>query len=313
LFNYALAPYRTHLIETEKIGLLKALYEKKLPGELDRLLLENPGLYYRLKAVFSEFDHQPDSSMYYYKKAEQIMVADPNIILRSKFYFRFGEFLDRHGLADEAVDRIKQSYELASQISYFDYMFIASGKLESLYAESKKYPEAYRYALLNKVLADSINSISKKEQLLMMEIDHETRQRDRFAEQEHIERLRRYSLQYTAITIGILTVFVILIMLGSLKVPEWIIRMLGFFSFIFLFEFIILLADHKIHEATHGEPWKVLIIKIFLIAILLPLHHSIEKRVITYLLNHKLLNLSDFSLVTNVWRKSGKRKKEEKQ
>ncbi len=313
LFNYEVALYRTHLIEAEKIGLLKELYQTQLPGELDRLVLENPGLFYRLKALFCELDHQPDSSMLYYKKAEQIMVANPNIILKSKFYFRFGEFLQRHGYADLAVERIKQSYDLASQVSYFDYMSIASGKLESLFAESKNFPEAYKYALLNKVLADSMNSNSKKDQLLMMEIDHETRQRERVAEQEHDEKLRRYSLQYTAITIGILTVFVILIMLGSLKVPEWIIRMLGFFSFIFLFEFIILLADNKIHDVTHGEPWKILIIKIFLIAILLPLHHGIEKRVITYLLNHKLLNLSDFSLVTNFWRKMRNKTKEKKQ
>ena len=101
-------------------------------------------------------------------------------------------------------------------------------------------------------------------------------------------------------TIGILTAFVILIMLGSMKVPEWIIRMLGFFSFIFLFEFIVLLADQEIHEITHGEPWKILLIKIFLIAILLPLHHAIEKKVITYLLNHKLLNISQSSLVRSL-------------
>jgi hypothetical protein len=112
-------------------------------------------------------------------------------------------------------------------------------------------------------------------------------------------------------TIGILTVFVILIMLGSLKVPEWIIRMLGFFSFIFLFEFIILLADQQIHEITHGEPWKVLLIKIFLIAILLPLHHGIEKRVIAYLLNHRLLDISRFSPVKQ-FREQVKKMREKK-
>jgi hypothetical protein len=155
-------------------------------------------------------------------------------------------------------------------------------------------------AVMNKVLNDSMNNMSRKDQLLIMEIDHETHQRDLAAEQEKQSTIRRHYLQYTAITIGILTVFVILIMLGSFKVSEWIIRTLGFFSFIFLFEFIILLADQQIHEITHGEPWKILLIKIFLIAILLPLHHSIEKRVITYLLNHKLLDISKFSLVKRV-------------
>jgi hypothetical protein len=158
---------------------------------------------------------------------------------------------------------------------------------------------------MNKVLSDSLNNISKKDQLLIMEIDHETRQRDIVAEQQKQSTIRRHYLQYSAITVGILTVFVILIMLGSFKVPEWIVKTTGFFSFIFLFEFIILLADQQIHELTHGEPWKVLLIKIGLIAILLPLHHSIEKKVITYLLNHRLLDISRVSIRRWVKRRTG--------
>ena len=107
-------------------------------------------------------------------------------------------------------------------------------------------------------------------------------------------------MQYTAIIISIISLFVILLMLGSLKVPEWIIRMLGFFSFIFLFEFIVLVADHTILEITHGEPWKILLIKIFLIAILLPIHHWIEKRVIAFLLNPRLVNIARYPLRTKL-------------
>jgi hypothetical protein len=184
-------------------------------------------------------------------------------------------------------------------------MLGAARQLEAIYASEGDYKNAYNYSVLNKVLNDSLNNLSKRDQLLIIEIDHETRERDLAAEHEKQSTVRRHYLQYTAITIGILTVFVILIMLGSLKVPEWIIRMLGFFSFIFLFEFVILLADNRIHEITHGEPWKVLLIKIFLIAILLPLHHSIEKKVIAYLLNHKLLDISKLSGMLKVRKKAG--------
>jgi hypothetical protein len=295
LFNYEIALIRTHYVEANKIALLYDLYHRRFPLELNRLTIENPALYLRLKAYFCEEKRKPDSALYYFVRAEKLLQSDRNIINQSNFYNRFGQFLLRHNMQEMAVEKFTRSFELAKSVNYLDYMLGAARQLESIYADKGDYKNAFNYAVMNKVLSDSMNNMSKKDQLLIMEIDHETRLRDLAAEQENKSTIRRHNLQYTAMTIGILMVFVILIMLGSLKVPEWIIRMLGFFSFIFLFEFIILLADHKIHDITHGEPWKVLLIKIFLIAILLPLHHGIEKRVITYLLNHKLLDISRFS------------------
>ncbi|MCX6304993.1 MAG: hypothetical protein NT040_08495 [Bacteroidetes bacterium] len=300
LLNFEIALIRTHYIEANKINQLHDLYYKKFPHELARLASENPALYFRLKAFFCEEGNVPDSALYYFNKAEKLLQSDRNIILQANFYSRFGQFLMRHGLKDKAIEKFSKSLELAKAASYIDYMIAAAKQLETIYAVKGDYKNAFNFSVLNKVLSDSINNMSKKDQLLIMEIDHETRQRDLVAEQEKQSTLRRHYLQYTAITIGILTVFIVLIMLGSLKVPEWIIRMLGFFSFIFLFEFIVLLADHKIEEITNGEPWKVLLIKIFLIAILLPLHHGIEKRVITYLLNHKLLDISRFSALVRI-------------
>jgi hypothetical protein len=296
LLQNELALIRTHYIEANQIKALFDFYHTEYPQELGRLSSENPALYFRLKAFFCEEGNSCDSALYFFNKAEEIIQHDPNKILQSNFYNRFGEFLLRQNQESGAIEKFTKSLELAGAANYFEYMLNAAKQLENICAGNGDYKNAYLYSTLNKVLNDSLNNMSKKDQMLIMEIDHESRQREIAAEQEKQSTTRRHYLQYSAITIGILTVFVILIMLGSLRVPEWIIRMLGFFSFIFLFEFIILIADHKIHEITHGEPWKVLLIKIFLIAILLPLHHSIEKKVITYLLNHKLLDISKVSL-----------------
>jgi len=89
--------------------------------------------------------------------------------------------------------------------------------------------------------------------------------------------------------------FILLMMLGSLTVPSWLIKVLGFFSFILFFEFIIMIADHKIYHITNNEPWKILLIKIGLIAFLLPFHHWIEKKVTQYLINNKILKMPKFS------------------
>jgi len=296
LLNYEIALIRTHLIEADKIGRLHDFYTRQFPGELERLASADPGLYYRLKAFFSENENLPDSAYYYFTKAEAIIHSDPNVILQSNFYNRFGQFFARRGLADKAIGKFSRSFELAQTASYFDYMLSASRQLGSLYAKKGDYKNAYHYALLTKVLSDSINNMSRQDQILVMEIDHEARQREHAAELDKQSTLRRHYLQYTAMLILIIGVFIILLMLGSLKVPEWIIKMLGFFSFIFLFEFIVLIADHRIQEITQGEPWKILLIKIVLIAILLPAHQWIEKRVVTFLLNPGLVNIYRYPL-----------------
>lgn len=86
------------------------------------------------------------------------------------------------------------------------------------------------------------------------------------------------------------------LMLGIFSVSHATIRILGFFAFIFLFGFIMLIADNQIHHWTHGEPWKVLAIKIGLISLLLPLHHWLEEKVIHYLTTKKLLNINKDTL-----------------
>jgi hypothetical protein len=91
------------------------------------------------------------------------------------------------------------------------------------------------------------------------------------------------------ITIAIATVFLFLVLLGIFQVSVSTIKIIGFFAFIFFFEFLILIADNQIHHMTHGEPLKVLAIKVVLIALLLPLHHWMEHRVVSYLTSRRLI------------------------
>jgi hypothetical protein len=49
------------------------------------------------------------------------------------------------------------------------------------------------------------------------------------------------------------------------------------------------LTDKQIAELTHDEPWKILLIKIMVAAVLLPLHHWSEHKVIHFLSSRKKL------------------------
>ncbi|MCF8372588.1 MAG: hypothetical protein K9H64_13245 [Bacteroidales bacterium] len=292
LKEFTLSLYRSILIKLDRIDLLKQFYTIQHPEEFESLKKSSLPFYYRLKAYFSEEESQIDSANYYFKNAEELLNSDPNFILRSHFHLRYGQFFIRMNEPKQAIEQLKKAYDLAQEANFLGYMLEASVYLEKLYVEDKNFEKAWHFASNSKQLNDSINKLAEKGKLLMLEINHETQQRQMLEEQEMQQTIRRHNLQYMAMVIGILVIFLILILLGSFKVPKWAIQVLGFFSFIFLFEFIILVADEKIHHFTHGEPWKILLIKIFLIALLLPFHHWVEHKVVHYLINKKLIRFS---------------------
>ena len=155
--------------------------------------------------------------------------------------------------------------------------------LDSVYNRLGDYKNAEASLLQYNVYKDSLETLSKQKDLLNIEIENTNKR----TEQQKIrdeETLRlRNNLQYIGITAAIATLFIVLVVLGVFKMSPAVIKAIGFFAFIFLFEFIILLLDEQIHDITHGEPWKVLGIKIFIIALLLPLHHWLEEKVLHYL------------------------------
>jgi hypothetical protein len=296
LRDYEFSLYRSHLIKTKNIAVLMDVYQTKYPMEFQRLRVEDELMYFRLKAYFKEENNEDDSAFYYFQKSEALVQMESNKILQSNFYSRYGQFLMRHEQTDEAIGKFQKSYTLAKDASYLQYMLNAAGYLEQLYEEKEDYKLALEYAKLSNALSDSIQDLTKKDKLIILEIEHEARQSKMLAEMDHRETVRRHNLQYMAMIIAIIVIFLILLLISNFKIPTWVFRALGFFSFIFLFEFIILLADNKIHHLTHGEPWKIMAIKFIIIAMLLPFHHWLEHKVVHYLLEHKLINFSAISI-----------------
>jgi hypothetical protein len=289
LKRVALIAFRNHLIKQNDLEELHHLYHKQYPEELKAIQQKDTTTYYRLQAFFCEYEKKPDSAMYYYNLAEERMLQVGDQMRLSSFYLRFGDFLNRGGQVEAAIDKYNRSYALAGEISYFEFQIEATGKLEKLYSSLGQYQQAYNFSNLNRSLTDSLNTLMQKEKLTLLELENEEVIRAQQLEKAAEQIQRRNNIQYTAITILIITLFIVLLILGGIQVSPGIIRMLGFLSFIFFFEFIILLIDTWLHHQTHGEPWKILAFKIVLMCGLVPLHHTIEKRVTHYLIEKKMV------------------------
>lgn len=306
-FKTALFNHRVYLTENGLFNDLANFYTKQYPDELIKLSTGDTTAYYRIMAYINEVNHNIDSSDYYFKKAESRILEkrSGDYLYVSTFLKRYAQYLLRTGNNKLALEKMQASYENAKQVDYLPYLVETTQYLDSLNFLQGNIKEAYTYAKLHKEYCDEQEATVKQDALLLMEIDNETKQREIIAKQEEEHTERRHNLQYMGIIIAIFTAFIILIMMGSFKVPKVIIRSMGFFSFIFFFEFIILLADHKIMEITHHEPWKMLGIKIVIISFMLPFHHWLEHKVTHFLIEHQLV---DSSWLNNKmpWKKKSK-------
>ena len=183
---------------------------------------------------------------------------------------------------------LDKAMALADETKDLEWQQDIAKKLDTVYATLGDFKQSRLYSSLYHSYKDSLQKLGEEKDLLQMELADEE-QRQKRIEREEAEALReRHNIQYLGITIAIAVVFLLLVLMGTFRVSETTIKIMGFFAFILLFEFIILIADNKIHHWTHGEPLPILGIKIVLIAILLPLHHWLEHKVVHYLASRRL-------------------------
>ena len=229
-----------------------------------------------------------DSAGYYFDREGAEVELKANAPAKAEFYHQMGVFFTRRGMWEKAIGYFQKEEGVGKTMGDLTILEHSDEDLDTLYRKVGDYSKAYAYHTLHSIYSDSLRNLSKATDLLKLEVDNDNRRRERVAREEEQDRERRHNVQYMGFTVGIVVLFIALVMMGWLAVPTSVIRGLGFLSFIFLFEFIILLTDKQIAEVTHDEPWKVLLIKIGLAAILLPLHHWSEHKVIHYLSSRKL-------------------------
>lgn len=230
-----------------------------------------------------------DSAEYFLKKSQIRFETVASKANQYYFYSNIAELYENKNEPKKALDYYLKAKTIAEDRGDIQLLQNISADLDTVYQMMADYKNALVYNKKYHHYKDSLEELSTEKDLLRLEVDNENKRKEKEAVAAAEAKRERHNIQYMGITAGIAAVFIMLVMLGAFSVSKSTIRIIGFFAFIFLFEFIILLADHAIHDATHGEPWKILAIKIMLISILLPLHHFLEKKVIHFLTERKLM------------------------
>jgi len=288
LYSFCMAFLRTSLIENNRSSQLIEILESDFPSELNRLINEEPLDFFRIKAYSFNANGKMDSAKHYFTKCLQLI--EKNILpegYKARFYLFYGTYLLKLNDYQQAEKYLVISLKHAENSSINNFTLQTLLALDSLYTTQNLYEKAYQIKERYNEIKIAMNEIAHTEDMYRIESEYlEKIMVDRKQKNEDFKN-HMFQTQYDLIAIFIVLIFIGLMLMVQYKMPVWLIRSLGFLSFIFLFEFLIIKLDKQIHEITHEVPWKLFSIKVIMIAILLPLHHYVEKKAIHYLVHKR--------------------------
>ncbi len=149
-----------------------------------------------------------------------------------------------------------------------------------------RFEEALEMYELHILMRDSIKNEENQKATIRQQTKYEFEKAQLVKEQEEKEAARivaeetsrRDNLQYSVILIAILVLFGGVLALGFINVSERMAEGITFFSFLILFEFLLVLADPYIDKWSGGAPGIKLLFNAGIAALIFPAHAFFESR-----------------------------------
>jgi len=188
LSRYTFAIYRTLLTNKNKFKDLASLCLEKYPDRFRRLKQTEYHLYCRIRGLIFESRGQTDSAFYYFNLAKIEIEKETNAFMIAHFYQRYGEFLIRNELWQNAIIYFKKALNYFSSTSFELRSEQVSKAIELAYKNLGNHQEAYKYAILSREYYTAYLSQLESEELLNAEHDHEIENRKEESAQAEARR-----------------------------------------------------------------------------------------------------------------------------
>lgn len=244
--------------------------------------------HYGAKPGSPDYHSKLDSAISYFKKAEPGFEKNFDAKTCQALYEEMAECFELQNDPILAIQYYNKAYFLLGQLKDPKKESFYSRSLSRLYEQLGDYKKAFAYSKKADQLKDSLQKLSNQRDIAMVEVSNEKKNHEKQLELIAQKKITKRNLQYMGITIAITMIFVLLIVIGMFPISPLTIKILGYFAFISLFEFIVLLLDSFLHNIAHGEPLKIWLMKIFLIALLVPFQHYLEKGLLSFIHSKKL-------------------------
>lgn len=229
---------------------------------------------------------QTDSALFYYSKSLTMRKRQNDKEGIASTISNIGILYNNQHMYDSALSYLKEGESLAIEINM---PYIIKGvyyEMSRAHEQKGQFKNALTYYKKYQTVKDSMFNESKSKEIGKLEARYQfEKQQEALERKERQKRLaaemqksRRDSLQYSAIFLFVLILFVSIFIFGRINLSERIVEGLVFFTFLLFFEFLLVLLDPTIEEISEGAPAIKLACNALLAAIIFPLHSFFESQ-----------------------------------
>jgi tetratricopeptide (TPR) repeat protein len=191
-------------------------------------------------------------------------------------YLGIAQLFQQESQIDSSIQYAKSAIAVAFNAA--SDVRISANKLLAQLLVGKNDREAIKYLFLAMDLKDSNLSATKSMQIQNQLFNEQERQREIAEAVLKTKEERKRNLQYAAIVVGLISFIILFFLLSrSIIVKEKFIKFFGIVGLLAVFEFINLYIHPYLDNWTNHSPFLMLAILICIGALLVPLHHKLEK------------------------------------
>ena len=214
----------------------------------------------------------------YFEKALVLSDSIKSEPWKMGFFQRYIPFLIKNNRMEEAKVQTEKLWMLAGKTQNLNFKLVATGYKKELFDKLNNTDSAYYYSkvesgirelIFNQNNQNTIQALAFKEQLRIIE--------DKARKTEEAQQ-RKQNIQYALIALGIITFIILFLLLSrSFITNTKMIEFFGVIALLLVFEFLNLLLHPFLERITNHSPALMLLILVCIAALLVPLHHRVEK------------------------------------
>lgn len=166
----------------------------------------------------------------------------------------------------------------AVQNTPFATMVIRPSKLLTDIYRNTNVDSAFKYFEMNKTANDSLFNFKAIQQTQLMTFEEEARKKEIAIVNAKEEDQRKQNIQFALMALGIITFIILFLILSRSFIANT--KLISFFcvvALLIVFEFLNLLLHPFLERITHHTPVFMLLALVCIAALLVPLHHRLEK------------------------------------
>lgn len=184
----------------------------------------------------------------------------------------------------EAKDYLIKALAIAEEIQAWQLIQDHNLTLSNLYSATNNYQLAFEHYQKYSAAKDTLFNDSKSKDIGRIEMKHEIEEaeKERIRAEEEKQRIakkereRRNTLQYSGMILALVLIAGIVVLLGFVKVSAPMARSITFFTFLLVFEFLLLFTDPWLDKFSGGEPVYKLILNVVLALLIFPINAALE-------------------------------------